>query len=172
MRRWVWGGLLAPCVALAISVGAPPRALADVVPAARACTSRPGSTQISLRVTGFRKHQGIVNIFVFGSNPADFLSKDRRVARLWFDVPRQGDFDTCIPVPAAGRYALAVHHDLNRNLKRDSADGIGYSRNPDLSLFHLKPGYAESAFVVDAITPVTVVLNYRDGLAVRPISPR
>ena len=54
--------------------------------------------------------------------------------------------DICLPVPAPGRYAVAVHHDLNTNGERDRQDGGGYSRNPKVSLFNPKPAFAKAAF--------------------------
>ncbi len=56
--------------------------------------------------------------------------------------------DVCVPVPAPGRYAVAVHHDLNVNGERDRQDGGGYSRNPKVSLMKPKPSFSKAAFEV------------------------
>ena len=46
-------------------------------------------------------------------------------------------------MPAPGRYAVAVHHDLNANGERDRQDGGGYSRNPKVSLLNPKPAFSQ-----------------------------
>jgi uncharacterized protein (DUF2141 family) len=77
--------------------------------------------------------------------------------------------DICVPVPAPGRYAVAVHHDLNTNGSRDRHDGGGYSRNPKVSLFSPKPAYAKAAFDVgNGPARVGVTLLYIKGFSVGP----
>jgi uncharacterized protein (DUF2141 family) len=77
--------------------------------------------------------------------------------------------EACIPVPSPERYAVVAHHDVESNGKRDSTDGLAFSGNPRLSLFRLKPRYAETAFVVDTKPkPVDLRLLYRYGLSIRP----
>lgn len=137
-------------------------------PQTRACPAGDRTPAISLTVSGLKRNSGIVNVFVFGGQPQDWLSKDRRVARLWYRAPTSGDLQLCIPVPANGRYGVAVHHDMNGDLKRDANDGIGYSRNPALTVFRLKPSYAQAAFTVDGASPVAIVLQYRSGLSIGP----
>ena len=47
----------------------------------------------------------------------------------------------------------------------------GFSRNPRISLTNLRPNYNNVAINVGrGVTPVSVVLNYRFGLAIRPVA--
>jgi uncharacterized protein (DUF2141 family) len=75
--------------------------------------------------------------------------------------------DVCLPLPAPGRYAVAVHHDSNFNGHRDRHDGGGYSRNPKVSLMNPKPPFTKAAFNVgNGPARVGVTLLYMKGLSV------
>ena len=55
-------------------------------------------------------------------------------------VTRAGPMRICVALPGAGRYAVAVRHDVNgNNRSRDWSDGAGFSRNPRISLTNLRP---------------------------------
>jgi uncharacterized protein (DUF2141 family) len=70
----------------------------------------------------------------------------------------------------AGAYAVAVRHDADGNGKSGWNDGGGFSNNPRLSLTNLKPSWRRVAIDVgNGVKPVNVVLNYRHGLAIRPV---
>ena len=76
----------------------------------------------------------------------------------------------CIAVPAPGLYAIALHHDLNGNDGKDRADGGGYSRNPSLSVFNLKPGFSKTGFRVgNGPTRTSITLLYARGLSIGPV---
>jgi uncharacterized protein (DUF2141 family) len=76
----------------------------------------------------------------------------------------------CLTAPAPGRYAIAVRHDVDGNGSSGWNDGAGFSRNPDISLTHLRPRPAEVAIPVGrAVVPVSVVLNSRFGLSIHPV---
>ena len=80
-----------------------------------------------------------------------------------------GPMPICVSLPRAGRYAVAVRHDIDGD-GNDWGDGGGFSRNPRLSLTSLRPRYQNVAFDVGGgIQNVNVVLNYRFGLSVRPV---
>jgi uncharacterized protein (DUF2141 family) len=79
----------------------------------------------------------------------------------------------CVAVPRPGSYAIAVRHDADANGKSGWSDGGGFSRNPKISLFDLKPSLQEVAVPIGSgVKPVNVVLNYRRGLAIGPIASR
>jgi uncharacterized protein (DUF2141 family) len=80
--------------------------------------------------------------------------------------------NVCVALPRAGSYAVAVRHDLNGNNKSgDWNDGGGFSRNPSISLLRLKPTYNQVAVpVANGVKPVSVILNYRNGLSIGPVS--
>ena len=104
----------------------------------------------------------------FGAGPRRRLQAARtgkvKVSRLWrgpdrltspraascgkVNVPVTGDrADGYLHRGAgAGRYAVAVHHDLNGNGSNATAsDGGGFSRNPEVSLLNLKPPFTKTA---------------------------
>jgi uncharacterized protein (DUF2141 family) len=86
-------------------------------------------------------------------------------------VRSTGPLDVCIAVPTPGRYAVAVHHDINGNGDKDGSDGGGYSGNPRLSITNLRPSFSRTAVTVgSAPRPVVVVLQYRQGLSIRPVN--
>ena len=140
---------------------------------ALACTGTIERPSILLRVNVFKSQTGVVNIWVYGNNPKDFLAKDRRILRLAYPVPRIGAVEACIEVPRPGQFAIAVHHDVEPDGKRNMSDGLGFSGNPRLSILRLKPTYAQASFVVDGATkPVNLTLSYRYGLSIRPVAPQ
>ena len=142
-------------------------------PTTVACPSPIARSSILLRVGGFKSQTGIVNVWVYGNNPNDFLVKDKRILRLAYPVPSAGPMEACIAVPSPGRYAIAAHHDVESNDKRDTGDGLGFSGNPRLSVLRLKPTYAQASFIVDRTTkPVNLVLRYRFGLSIKPVAPQ
>ena len=125
---------------------------------------------VLVRVEGFKVRQGTLRVQVYGSNPADFLAKGKKLKRV--DVPvGAGRMDVCVGLPGPGNYAVAVRHDVDGNGKSGWNDGGGFSRNPDISLTRLKPKYREVVIEVGrGVRPVDVTLNYRRGLSIGPIA--
>ena len=77
-------------------------------------------------------------------------------------------------MPAPGRYAVSVRHDVNGTGKTDKSDGGGMSGNPHLSLFDLmlkrKPSPDEVAVEVGhGVKVVPITLNYMAGGSFRPV---
>lgn len=136
---------------------------------ATTCGSSTERASVMLNVTGFKRPTGKINIWVYGSNATDFLARDKRILRLQFPVPSNGPMAACIALPGPGRYAIAAHHDIQSNDKRDMSDGLGFSGNPPLSLLRLKPTYSQTSFMVGQATrQVNVIMLYRSGLSIRP----
>jgi uncharacterized protein (DUF2141 family) len=150
----------------AIAVGSIALVLPQSASAARTCS--PGSPSVLVHVAGFKQPAGKVKLTLYGSDTNRWLAKGGRISKV--KVPVTGrSMNICVPVPAPGRYALAVHHDLNVNGARDRQDGGGYSRNPKVSLFHPKPPFAKAAFTVgNGPARVGVTLLYIKGLSVGP----
>ena len=147
-------------------------AMAAVVlpaPAAASTGCAAGNPSVLVHVAGFKRPQGQVKVSLYGGDADRWLSKGGRISKL--KVPVTGrSMDICLPVPAPGRYAVAVHHDFNRNGERDRQDGGGYSRDPKVSLLHPKPSYAKAAFTVgNGPARVGVTLLYIRGLSVGPV---
>ena len=155
--------LLLASAAAAIAVTA---AAAAPVRATSNCAA--GKPAVLVHVAGFKQASGQVKVSVYGSDSSRWLARKGRISKV--KVPVTGkSMDICIPVPAPGRYAVAVHHDANLNGDRDRQDGGGYSRNPKVSLLNPKPAFARAAFSVgNGPARVGVTLLYLKGLGVGP----
>lgn len=150
---------------LATSASADPR---ETSPNDKSCDN-PSLPTMTVRVSGLKSGAGKVRVQVYGPGGATFLDKGKWVRRV--DMPLNGrrSVEVCVPLPKAGQYAFVVRHDANANRKSDWNDGGGFSRNPKLSLMG-KPSFAQTAVSVPSGSATThVVMNYRQGLAVKPI---
>ena len=149
---------------LALASAAP----AGVVgPDARACQT--GQPAMLVRVDGFKKPSGTVKLAVYDAH--GYLAKGGKLRKVVVPVRSTAAMDICIAVPKAGRYAVAVHHDVNGNGDKDASDGGGYSGNPKLSLTNLRPSFGRTAVQVGAAPrPVAVTLVYRSGLSLKPVN--
>jgi uncharacterized protein (DUF2141 family) len=154
-------------VALLGLAALPAPASADLAGDAAACAR--GDSAVLVRVAGFKAQRGVLRVQVYGSNPADFLAKGKKLRRV--DVPVSGGrMDVCVDLPGPGNYAVAVRHDSDGNGKSGWNDGGGFSRNPKISLVHLKPSFNDVVIQVGrGVRTVDVVLNYRRGLSIGPV---
>ena len=156
----------AALVALGLSA---PAASAIVGADAAACAA--GKPSLLVRVKGLKQPTGTLKLSVYGSNPSVYLKKQGRLRRAKVPVTSRGPIDVCIAVPKSGRYAVAVHHDLNGNGNKDRHDGGGYSNNPRVSLIDMRPAFSRTAVSVGtAPARVSVRLLYIKGLSVGPAS--
>jgi uncharacterized protein (DUF2141 family) len=138
-----------------------------VGPFASLCAS--GKPAILARVSGFKAATGTVAIKLYQSGPK-FLEKGAYIRKVEVPVTRTGPIDVCVPVPASGRYALSVRHEVTGDKSR--ADGGGFSGNPNMSLIDLalkrKPKAEQVTFsVTDSTRVVPVVLKYLQGGSLR-----
>jgi uncharacterized protein (DUF2141 family) len=160
----------APLVALVAPAGG---VQAAIGPDAASC--RPGieAPAVLVRVTGFKARTGALRVQVYGDNPDDFLAKGRKLKRIDLPVSSAGPMDVCVALPHPGNYAIAVRHDVDGGGKSGWTDGGGFSRNPHLSLLSLKPRFEDVVIGVGtAPKAISVVLNYRQGLTIKPIAMR
>jgi uncharacterized protein (DUF2141 family) len=159
-----------PLVALAL-VAPAASAEAALGPDAAACTPGGKRPAVLVSVNGFKNRVGRVRVQLYGNNPADFLATGKKLRRIDLPVTGNGAMNVCVAVPSAGTYAIAVRHDADGNGKSGWNDGGGFSNNPKISLFDLKPSLRETAISVgQGVKPVNVVLNYRRGLSIGPVS--
>ena len=160
-------------VAAAAAVSLMPSAASasPVGPYAGLCAA--GKPAVLARVSGFKTPQGVVSVKLYSTDPETFLEKGSFLRKVEVPVSRSGPLDVCVPVPASGRYALAVRHEIGGRKSR--ADGGGFSGNPPVSLIDLafkrKPAMAKVAFSVAGSTRVVpVTLKYLQGGSFRPVS--
>jgi uncharacterized protein (DUF2141 family) len=161
---------LAPlAAAAALAVTAAP-AGAALGPDAAWCNPGSNKPAVLVSVAGFKNRVGKLRVQLYSGNPADFLARGRKLRRIDLPVTRNGAMDVCVAVPKTGTYAIAVRHDADGNGKSGWSDGGGFSNNPKLSVFKLKPNHRQVAINVgQGVKPVSVVLNYRNGLAIGPV---
>ena len=140
------------------------------------CRPNEPGPALLVSIHGLRDRQGAIKLEVYPSNDRDFLADDNVLVnagkvfrRVYEPVPRQGAVQLCIRLPLAGTYSLLAMHDRDSDHRFGmSVDGIGFAGNPRLGW--TKPR-AEAARVVagSKLTSVTIVMNYRRGLAFRPL---
>lgn len=143
---------------------------------ARAAEGACPTPSILVSVTGFKDRTGNVRVELYPAVDGDFLAprgklraEGKTFLRLDNPIPDKGDAAVCVPVPAAGDYAIAVLHDRNTNSKLDVfSDGFGFANNPKLGF--AKPHVTEATVSAgEGETQLTVVLNYWNGLGARPL---
>ena len=157
--------LMLGCSLLLAAGGSAPAAV--VGSDAGACIG--GKPSMLVRVSGFKRPTGTVKVALYEAE--GYLVKRGKLRAVAVPVRSTGPLDVCIAVPTPGRYAVAVHHDINGNGDKDPSDGGGYSGNPKLSITNLKPAFRRTVVDVgSAPRPVGVVLQYREGLAIRPVN--
>lgn len=170
LKYFAKGGVLGLPLALAFAAQ-PGAAQAAMGPDAAACRAGSDQPALLVNVNGFKARSGSVRVNVYGSDPGKFLERGQYVRQINVPVTRGGTMPICVALPNAGRYAVAVRHDVDGNGRSGWSDGGGFSRNPRLSLTNLRPRYENVAINVGRGTvPVNVTLLYRFGLTVRPVN--
>ena len=128
-----------------------------------------GKPSILVRVTGFKKTTGEVKVSLYDSNPRRYLASKGKIRKVLVPVNGRQALDVCIAVPRPGRYAIAVHHDINHSGRKDRQDGGGYSNNPRVTVTSLKPSFDKTAVTVgSSVTRVPVRLLYLNGFSIGP----
>jgi len=127
----------------------------------RRCTAGEGPA-VAVTVDGVKSSAGNVRVQSYRATPDDWLQKGRWLSRI--EVPaRAGTMTFCVPVPTAGRYAIAVRHDVNGNGNTDIRnDGGAMSNNPSINIFNLgKPSYTKTGFEVGrGVKSIRVQMRY------------
>src|SRR6476659_7958008 len=75
---------------------------AAIVGDAEACAR--GDSAVLVRVDGFKERQGMLRVQIYGSNPADFLAKGKKLKRVEVPVAKAGRMDVCVALPGPGNY--------------------------------------------------------------------
>jgi len=127
----------------------------------RRCAAGSGPA-IEVTVAGVKNGSGTVRVQTYRATSSDWLQKGRWLSRI--EVPaRAGSMTFCVPVPAAGDYALAVRHDVNGNGETDiTIDGGAMSNNPSINIFNLgRPSVSKTAFAVgNGVKAIRVQMKY------------
>lgn len=137
-----------------------------------ACAPGASAPAALVTVEGFKDRAGQLRIAIYRATDSEFLASGRYVQRLDTPMTAAGSMTVCAPVPAAGDYVVVALHDRDRNGKLGPfRDGAGFSRNPKLGLS--KPRIDAVRIRLDGVTPMSIRLNYLQGLRPAPVkSPR
>lgn len=119
---------------------------------------------VRLRITGLRSHAGNLFVRTYFARRRDWLRSKRYIHRIDMK-PRGGVAHACVPLPHAGRYAIAVQHDANGNREMDfSTDGAAMSGDPAIRTFldlPLPPSLDDTAFSAgEGVTRLSVRMRY------------
>ena len=173
VRSWSkLSNVVVAALALAAPLAAARATTAGIDPAA--CQAGSHAPAVLVKIEGFKRVGGNLRVQVYGGDPAQFVKGGERLLRA--DLPVRGaPAEVCIALPAPGRYAIAVRHDVDGDGKGGINDGGGFSRNPAISLADAlsrrMPRYEDVAIAVGAgPRPIDIVLNYRQGLSIRPLA--
>jgi uncharacterized protein (DUF2141 family) len=125
------------------------------------CASGAGPS-VMVTINGVSQSRGTIRVQSYRATGEDWLSKGRWINRI--ELPaREGQMRVCVPLPAAGRYGIAVRHDVNGNGKTDlRTDGGAMSNNPSINIFNLgKPSYKKVGFDVGNGTErISITMRY------------
>jgi uncharacterized protein (DUF2141 family) len=153
--------VLAGVLALAASASGAAQYRQVIANDASECEAGAGPA-VRVAVSGIKNSNGTLRIQVYRGTEAEWLKKGAWLKRIEARA-RAGAMSFCLPVPAAGTYAVAVRHDVNANGKTDlSQDGGGMSNNPSINIFNLgKPSYKKTAFAVgNGVTAIRIDMKY------------
>ncbi len=127
------------------------------------CQSGAGPA-VLIEIRGFRTCEGVIRVQSYRATKGEWLEKGRWLNRIEKQVrPVDGVMRFCMPVPAPGKYGIAVRHDTTGNGKTDIwKDGGGFSNNPKANVFNLgKPPVDKVAISVGQHpTSIAIRLQY------------
>jgi len=126
------------------------------------CASVEGPA-VLVSVNGIKEASGKVRVQSYPATGNAWLAKGRWLHRIEARA-NKGSMQFCVPVPAAGKYGIAVRHDVNANGKTDiSKDGGGFSNNPSINILNLgRPSVDKVAFQAGpGVTRININLRYR-----------
>jgi uncharacterized protein (DUF2141 family) len=90
--------------------------------------------RLNVRVSGVQSATGLVTVSLYSDDPGKFLHRHGSIGSV--RVPAQSPTtQVCVALPAPGKYAVAVYHDLNGDRKLNlrlflPAEPFALSNNP------------------------------------------
>jgi uncharacterized protein (DUF2141 family) len=117
---------------------------------------------VLVNVRGVKESAGRIRVQSYPATGSAWLAKGRWLHRVETRA-NAGNMSFCVPVPAEGKYGIAVRHDRNGNGKTDiSQDGGGFSNNPSINILNLgKPAVSKVAFQAGpGVTRISINLRY------------
>ena len=167
---------LAAVLALPVLAAATLPSTPDLGKAEGQCRPDEKGPAFLVTVDGLKDRKGNLKLEVYPDNDKDFLEDDnilisegKTFRRVEVPVPPTGTPQLCVRLPGPGTYAVSLLHDRNEDRKFNwTIDGIGFAGNPKLGWGKPKARKA-SATAGRGLTPITIVLNYRNGLGVAPL---
>jgi len=117
---------------------------------------------VLVSVRGVKESAGRIRVQSYPATGSAWLAKGRWLHRVETRA-NAGNMSFCVPVPAEGKYGIAVRHDRNSNGKTDiSQDGGGFSNNPSINILNLgKPAVSKVAFQAGpGVTRISINLRY------------
>jgi uncharacterized protein (DUF2141 family) len=121
---------------------------------------------VRLEISGLKSAGGNLFVRTYRARESDWLKSRRYIHRV-DTTPRRGNMTVCVPLPAAGDYAIVVQHDANGNRSKDfSTDGAGMSNNPEIKTFlgiPRAPALSQTRFRAgEGITRLAIQVRYQD----------
>jgi len=117
---------------------------------------------VMVTIDGVKSSSGKLRVQSYRATSSDWLKKGRWMSRI--EVPaRQGSMTICMPVPAAGNYAIAVRHDVDGDGSTSiRTDGGAMSNNPAINIFNLgKPSVDKTSISVGSgVKSIRVQMRY------------
>lgn len=169
MSQMIRSILISATLAAAVSAAVPAAAQDEsrVFGEAQACGPSARGPAVLMRVSGFRDRSGNLRAIIYRANEDEFLASGKYVTRLDIPVTKSGPMTVCATVPEPGPYAIIALHDRNADGKLNPFnDGVGFANNPRLSLS--KPPVSLVKANVVGVVPMSITLNYVQGLSVKP----
>lgn len=117
---------------------------------------------VLVSVRGVKESAGRIRVQSYPATGSAWLAKGRWLHRVETRA-NAGNMSFCVPIPAEGKYGIAVRHDRNANGKTDiSQDGGGFSNNPSINILNLgKPAVSKVAFQAGpGVTRISINLRY------------
>jgi len=166
--------LVACMVAGSLAVASVGAQAAVLGPDPQACGTGATGPAMLVHIEGLKSRTGAIRVQSYGGNPDTYFDKGAYLRRIETPVPVNGAIDICMPVPAAGTYAISVRHDVDGSGSTGMKDGGGMSGNPHMSLgdliFKRKPDPRQVQVSVQGVVRVPIVMNYVRGGSFGPVT--